>query len=98
VRANVEFSGHGGQLRLDGDMSFDNVDELSRKALSLLKETDSPGLDFAGLRSFDSSVLVFLLSLVKQVRVDGKALVLSRASDKLKALMKAYGLEGLLNG
>ncbi len=79
------------------------ADEASATLLMLtqtLKSEPESGvvIDASALQQFDSSALAVLLECQRQAQAWGRAFSVRQAPNKLTALAKLYGVDGLLLG
>lgn len=85
----------GTKWRFDGKLTFDNVSGVY--ASSKLLPLPTQGLvDLSGLAHADSSALAVLLALMRRAAAEGRSLTLAAIPEKLTALARVYGIDGLL--
>jgi anti-anti-sigma factor len=68
-------------VKLGGEIDMANVDDVSRRLLSMPHEADSLVLDLEHLRYIDSAGIRMLFELSEQLARDGTRLVLAVAVD-----------------
>jgi anti-anti-sigma factor len=80
---SIDFDSRDGATvaKLDGEIDMANVDDVSRRLLSMPDEADSLVLDLEHLRYIDSAGIRMLFELSEQLARDGTRLVLAVAVD-----------------
>ena len=80
---SIDFDSRDGAtvVKLGGEIDMANVDDVSRRLLSVPHETDSLVLDLEDLRYIDSAGIRMLFDISEQFARDGTRLALAVAID-----------------
>jgi phospholipid transport system transporter-binding protein len=87
-------------LLLPATLTADEARATLRMLTQTLKSEPESGvvIDASGLQQFDSSALAVLLECRRQAQAWGRAFSVRQPPNKLAALAKLYGVDGLLLG
>jgi ABC-type transporter Mla MlaB component len=85
-------------LIVDGDVRFDNVMEIYRKGIAVMKQLHSPiEVNCAGLIHCDSSSLALCTAWIKEANDQKKSIVFTHIPSFMKDLINVHGLDNVVS-
>jgi len=85
-----------GRVVLTGPVTFATVGDLLRASQRLFVDQKSVTVDLGSVTSVDSAGLALLLEWLRTARSAGHAVTYTRLPDKLVAIAKLSGVEGII--
>jgi len=83
-------------LKISGDVTFDNVQDLNKEAQSYLLKNPIAEIDLSGIKNCDSAALLLLLNLWRQSRLKNCPFQYLNLPAQLVRLMNLSNLNKLL--
>ena len=93
--ATITFKGDN-QIDIQGELNFDTVPVVMRKAKTMLDSLDRVFVSFAGVRDSNSAGLALLLEMARYMRSHNKAVYFQDVPQQLHNVAHAYGIEAEL--
>jgi phospholipid transport system transporter-binding protein len=87
----------GGRWRLEGRLTVAEAGAVLAASRSLPLPAQGE-VDLARIGAFDSAAVAVLLALRRRAAAEGAALAFTAMPERLEALARLYGVEGLLTG
>lgn len=79
-------------LRIEGEWSIRNADELLRRFLEALAQSDRLILDFSGVQECDTTTLQLVCSLQNTVARTGQSIQIAAVSPVMQAAAATLGI------
>jgi phospholipid transport system transporter-binding protein len=80
-------------IKINGELYFDNLVAVYKKAVDIINTLQKITIDLSGLKSLDSSSLVFLTSVIRVTKQQGKKITFINMPKNLRDLARVSGVD-----